>query len=67
VRRELLDDPSGVVIESGITRYRTFPAAFPIWGIDHVLANRHARFCEYRTLDGAPSDHRLQLARLGIR
>jgi endonuclease/exonuclease/phosphatase (EEP) superfamily protein YafD len=41
----------------------TVPAAFPLWGIDHVLGDARVQFSDYRTLEGSPSDHRVQLAR----
>jgi len=45
----------------------TFPTFLPVWGIDHVLGNRHVQFVGYRTLDPGPSDHLAQLARFRTR
>jgi endonuclease/exonuclease/phosphatase (EEP) superfamily protein YafD len=44
----------------------TFPASFPVWGIDHVLGNRLISFDDYRLLAGGPSDHLAQLARFSV-
>jgi endonuclease/exonuclease/phosphatase (EEP) superfamily protein YafD len=53
-------------LEAGRGPHVTFPAALPVWGIDHALGNSHVRFSEYRILEAGPSDHRAQLARFQI-
>jgi endonuclease/exonuclease/phosphatase (EEP) superfamily protein YafD len=40
----------------------TFPAAFPVFGIDHVLGDARVQFSDYRLLEAGPSDHRPQYA-----
>jgi endonuclease/exonuclease/phosphatase (EEP) superfamily protein YafD len=44
----------------------TYPAAFPVWDMDHVLGNDHVRFSAYESFDAGLSDHQAQLARFGL-
>jgi endonuclease/exonuclease/phosphatase (EEP) superfamily protein YafD len=39
----------------------TFPAKFPVWGIDHVLGNDRVKFTSYKILKTSYSDHCAQL------
>lgn len=44
----------------------TFPAKFPIVGIDHVLGNEHIQFQSCEILDTGISDHRAMLVKFSI-
>lgn len=51
---------------AGSGPHLTIPAAWPIWGLDHVLAGADIEFFEYELLDTGRSDHRAQLVRFGF-
>jgi endonuclease/exonuclease/phosphatase (EEP) superfamily protein YafD len=52
--------------DAGRGPHLTFPAALPVWGIDHVLGNARVQFSDYRLLEAGPSDHRPQYARFRV-
>jgi len=49
-------------LDVGHGPHLTFPAVFPVWGIDHVLGDARVQFSDYRILEAGPSDHRAQFA-----
>lgn len=61
-----LDGLSSAHAVVGRGPHLTFPAALPIWGIDHILGNERIRFVEYRSLEAGPSDHLPQLGRFVV-
>ena len=53
-------------LAAGSGLHRTFPASWPLWGIDHTFGNERVRFVSYQTVDTGLSDHRAQVARLTL-
>jgi len=54
-------------LASGAGPHLTFPRAYPIWGLDHVLGTAPIEFLSYRLKDTGFSDHCAQIGRFRIR
>lgn len=54
-------------LASGAGPHLTFPRAYPIWGLDHILGTAPIEFLSYRILDTGYSDHCAQIGRFRIR
>jgi endonuclease/exonuclease/phosphatase (EEP) superfamily protein YafD len=54
-------------LASGAGPHLTFPRAYPIWGLDHILGTAPIEFLSYRILDPGFSDHCAQIGRFRIR
>ncbi len=52
--------------ECGEGFHLTFPAKYPIFGIDHVLGNDGVELYSYEVLETGHSDHRAQVAKFRI-
>ncbi len=51
---------------SGSGLHLTFPAKFPVYGLDHILGNNRIRFSSYHRINTDLSDHFAQVARFGF-
>ncbi|MDA0590454.1 MAG: endonuclease/exonuclease/phosphatase family protein [Planctomycetota bacterium] len=54
-------------LSSGAGPHLTFPRAFPVCGLDHILGTAPIEFLSYRILDTGYSDHCAQIGRFRIR
>lgn len=54
---------SNAHLKAGRGLHRTFPAYFPVWGIDHMLMNGFLKPVSYEVFDAGFSDHLAQLGR----
>ena len=52
--------------EAGHGLHKTFPANFPVWGIDHSFGNQYIKFHSYDVSPAGFSDHLAQLVRFSI-
>ncbi|MBC7835502.1 MAG: hypothetical protein H7Y88_10455 [Phycisphaerales bacterium] len=53
--------------QAGMGAAATWPRAYPVFHVDHIFLAPPFRAASYRILDRGVSDHRLQLADIGLR